>query len=240
MIKDKEWLKSKLRDIRERNDRGNNFEGAATINLALRLIDQLDEPETLSEEWIDKKKVFLGQETDETDFGRPVYGVEESELLNLLVPKQEELVSKTDELKPVVPQFVAGWIEGNKQFEEKWNGYSKEDAMNDTIHFTIYGLFADYPVTNRKRVNNWLDVDRGNYFKLVNAVRYGYKVEKEQRYRVEDDESPLLIKVKGKISRYNNTNYYGNIEHTYELTEQEIKDYDERYFAFAKPVEEEK
>ena len=43
MKKDIEWLKNKLREIREKNDKGNNFEGAASMNLALRLIDQLDE-----------------------------------------------------------------------------------------------------------------------------------------------------------------------------------------------------
>lgn len=89
--------------------------------------------------------------------------------------------------KPVITQLVADWIEGNKEFEEKWNDYSKEDAMNDTIHFTIYGLFADYPATNsdvelRKPVIKWLSVDRGNYFNLVNSVRYGYEVEEEQKY----------------------------------------------------------
>lgn len=94
---------------------------------------------------------------------------------------------------PVIPQFVADWIERNKQFEEKWNDYSKEDAMNDTIHFTIYGLFADYPATNsdielRKPVLKWLRVDRGNYFKLVNAVRYGYEVEEEPKYIIDTDD----------------------------------------------------
>ena len=64
--KDIEWLKNKLKEIREKNDKGNNFEGAASMNLALRLIDQLDEPEVLSQEmpeipqyvakWIEENK----------------------------------------------------------------------------------------------------------------------------------------------------------------------------------------
>ena len=57
--------------------------------------------------------------------------------------------------------------------------------MNDTVHFTIYGLFADYPATNsdvelRKPVLKWLSLNRGNYFKLVNAVRYDYEVEERE------------------------------------------------------------
>ena len=111
------------------------------------------------------------------------YLVLEYESENLPQPPVKEQTEKVE-----VPQFVFDWIEGNKQFEEKWNDYSKEDAMNDTIHFTIYGLFADYPATNshvelRKPVLKWLSVDRGNYFKLVNAVQYGYEVEEEPLYR---------------------------------------------------------
>ncbi|UDM72637.1 hypothetical protein [Vagococcus fluvialis] len=76
-----------------------------------------------------------------------------------------------------IPEDVAKWIEINKQYVE--TGYLKEEAEKDSIHFTIYGLWANYPETNnntklRIPVLKWLDEDRGNYFKLVDAVRYGY------------------------------------------------------------------
>lgn len=111
-----------------------------------------------------------------------------TEILNTVIELIDQLVEQkvlSQEL-PVIPSFVAEWIEGNKQVEEKWNDYSNEDAMNDTIHFTIYNLFTD-PTTNshvelRKPVLKWLSFDRGNYFKLINAVRYDYEVAEEQKY----------------------------------------------------------
>jgi len=262
-MKDKEWLKEEIEKIDVETSENFPHYDVISKNIVLYLINQLDEAETLSQKRIDDN-IF------EVDSWNKVVNVN---LQNLLVPKQEETTEEAHEKygmsetrwkevierykwhleqegyavieKPAIPQFVADWIEGNKQLEEKWNGYSKEDAMKDTIHFTIYGLFADYPVTNRKSVNNWLDVDRGNYFKLVNAVRYGYEVEKEQKYYVLDSEDiPLLRKVikgfgiddrQGKIVSSTKPGEASDVR----LTEQEIKDYDERYWAFAVPVEEE-
>ena len=63
-------------------------------------------------------------------------------------------------------------------------------------------------------------------------------VEKEQKYIVSDNSSiPLLIKNdSGEVMSYDSQIAYNNSNGTIELTEQEIKDYDERYMAFAKPV----
>ena len=65
-------------------------------------------------------------------------------------------------------------------------------------------------------------------------------VEEEQKYIVSDNSSiPLLIKNdSGEIMSYDSQIAYNNSNGTIELTEQEIKSYDERYMAFAKPVEE--
>ena len=174
MKKDKEWLKEEIESKFHRwyNSTQSLNSLVADVNNS---INQLDEPKVLSEEWIENKK----WQAYDPDARTLYWAVTETDLENLLVPKQE---------LPVIPKYVADWIEGNKQSEEKWSDYDKEDAMNDTIHFTIYGLFADYPATNshvelRNPVLKWLSVDRGNYFKLVNAVRYGYEVEEEPLYR---------------------------------------------------------
>ena len=65
------------------------------------------------------------------------------------------------------------------------------------------------------------------------------EVEEEQKYIVSDNSSiPLLIKNdSGKIVSYDSQIAYNNSNGTIELTEQEIKSYDERYMTFAKPVE---
>ena len=64
--------------------------------LVLQDIDQLDELEVLSVEWIDKNKTSTDRKLD----GTPIYKVREELLQNLLVPKQE---------LPVVPMWFDEW-----------------------------------------------------------------------------------------------------------------------------------
>lgn len=97
-----------------------------------------------------------------------------------------EVLISDDKRKVVVPQYVAKWLETHKETSDG-DDYTESDALADTIHFTIHGLFADYPETNsdvqlRKPVLKWLSNDRMNYFTLVDAVRYGYDTEEEKKY----------------------------------------------------------
>lgn len=182
-MRDKEWLKeeiSKLSYTVTNVDGEKEYVGISK-KASLNLIDQLEEPENINDEMI----------SDILDSSRKL-SKRNKELENQLEELQQE--------KPVVPQFVADWIEGNNQHEAEWEGYDSEDALNDSIHFTIYGLFANYPTTNthvelRKPTLEWLNYDRSNYFKLVEAVRYGYTVEKEKLYRVKVDQGPNYLYV---------------------------------------------
>lgn len=155
-----------------------------------------------------------------------------------------EVIGITEELdepeKPVIPQFVADWIERQKQPD--WDYDKKEDALADSIHFTLYSLEANYPETNhdvvlRKPVNEWLNDDRKNYWKLIDGVRYGYEVEKEKTYIVDIEGILFLAKFDDEpdVDAYGETILY-NDDYIIELTEKEIKDYDERYWAFAQEV----
>ena len=231
--KDKKWLVDKW--TKERNETEVDDPMYQFISEFIADINQLDEKEDLSPDWIRDNIEYAYYMTPRGTYSSAKAVIDPGKLQNLLVPDPE---------LPVIPKFVADWIEGNKEFEEKWNDYSKEDAMNDTIHFTIYGLFADYPATNsdvelRKPVIKWLSVDRGNYFKLVNSVRYGYEVEEEQKYYVILEENSygaigLGIDSVGDLT-FTATHDKGSLP---KLTEQEIKDYDPRYWPFAVKVEE--
>lgn len=146
------------------------------------------------------------------------------------------ILKKYDEFhKPVVvPDFVAEWIK-----ETKEKGYPLAYAINCSkgkLGKWLHGCGTDTETEENQEVfaKAWLE---------------GYTVEEEQRYRVLDKhDEPILVKV-AEIS--DNTLYdVGEViptyqrqiynEHSNQLTEQEIKDYDERYWAFAKPVEEDK
>ena len=92
----------------------------------------------------------------------------------------------TDDLEGsvTVPKFVDRWIKSNQQDECEYA--SVEDAEADSIHYAIYGLYANYPNTNpdvhiRKPVLEWLN-NRDNYSVLFKALMYGYELEETKYY----------------------------------------------------------
>ena len=173
------------------------------------------ESEALSQKWIDWHKEFVGKRPD----GTRVEVVKEKYLQNLLVPKQE---------LPVIPKFVADWIEEMKQDERPL--YSvMSSLMNKTNHEWAVWKSANKDFSEIV-AQAWLD---------------GYTVEEEQKYYVLDKENATLLKksaVGEGVAKSVGTNIYNakswKNEENYQLTEQEIKDYDERYFAFTVKVEE--
>ena len=138
------------------------------------------------------------------------------------------LLKKYDELhKPVVvPDFVAEWIE------------SPDRDLDDM-----------YVWERPKNVYEWTfgksdSLENSRYKDLLDAITDGYEVEDKQKYYVINNQNYfLLAKDKGHgfvfstggNSKIGNTD---NISATFKLTEQEIKDYDERYWTFAVKVEE--
>ena len=76
----------------------------------------------------------------------------------------EDLVNKIyDDLKPVVPKFVAEWIEELKK-----------------SHSNLAWVWQVYP--NEPKIKKWLD---SNTEKFMRAWLDGYEVEKEKLYTVE-------------------------------------------------------
>ena len=112
------------------------------------------------------------------------------------------LAEKLDEpKKPVIPQFVAEYIE-----------QSKKD--NDSIN----QVFAFMDDKEDKDLWHWLD---------------GYEVEKEKKYYVYDSTTDSYLGFNGDRTKLG---WYYYIVNKESFTEAEIKDYDERYWAFAQEV----
>lgn len=205
--KDKEWALNKLDDYL--SVEGVN-EARNALTFAKGVINQLDEPEVLSQEWVDEN-VVEGDFRGEQQFW---YGrfIEEEKVRSLLVPKQE---------LPVIPQWVADNIESKKRVGTRLNV-----AM------------SAFPETSLEKE---LDIDEHECNEIyARAWLDGYTVKKEKKYQVKDKNVFMLFKLDGKVvptAEHFIVSITSNIEN--DLTEQEIKDYDERYFAFAEPVEEE-
>lgn len=95
----------------------------------------------------------------------------------------EGLVKQLDEpQKPVVPQFVADWIE-----------YCKTNEIS-----LGYALYCSEEASDKKAYD-WIVESLENQETFARAWLYGYEVEKEKRY---------LVKMKGVDSRTNYL-YYG-------------------------------
>lgn len=138
------------------------------------------------------------------------------------------VLRKYDEFhKPVVvPDCVAEWIESpGRDLDSMYIWESPKDVYEWTF-------------------GKGDSLENSRYKDLLDAIDNGYEVEDEQKYYVINNQNYfLLAKDKGHgfvfstggNSKIGNTK---NISATFKLTEQEIKDYDERYWTFAVKVEE--
>ena len=188
MKKDIEWLKKEIATEMielepNRKERWSDVRYHALRSVAQKIY-QLDEPEVLSEDWINKHKYRY----DNIE----VVGIKD--LQNLLVPKQEELESKIKVLIEAYKQEDGaysnpenGWISG---FVEDLENLVEEEQK----YYVLLG--------NQPHDDNWT-------YALTNL-------------------GSIEVFEKDVLPEWDRT----------KLTEQEIKDYDERYMAFAIPVEE--
>ncbi|MBE8831274.1 DUF1642 domain-containing protein [Enterococcus hirae] len=137
-------------------------------------------------------------------------------------------VLKLDEpQKPVVPQFVAEWFEDNKH------------ALDLAIFTKIRELDGKrYP--HETDFENWLDNAENNPIENLIRMKDGYEVEKEPLYEVIIGDLYLIKKFNNRNDFYFDTScsLCAWEKSAYQLTEAEIKAIDERFWAFAVPVEE--
>lgn len=175
---------------------------------------------------VDKEYWFKGKVImiDKRDMAQP-YKVQFGDCNSVWMPESFEVITEREEA--TIPNFVAEWIEETKRF---YNLYGAMGRIRDNLAPSeIMKWFDTNPtLTGEILARAWLD---------------GYEIDKEQLYWVRNKEGYSLL--------YNSDNgveashSYGvvvqkdNIKR-FTFTEKEIKDYDERYFAFAVPVEEER
>ncbi len=153
-----------------------------------------------------------------------------------------EVIGIAEELdesqKPTIPKFVADWIE-NEDVDD-FTAYEifdflKHEEYQDEIHKWVYGNDDE---TNRERE-----------IAVLMALRYGYKVEKEKKYRVvlpftvwdghasEMKESTMFLALDITSGETRFPHSPASIgDYRTDLTESQIKGIDKRYWAFAEEV----
>ena len=180
--------------------------------------------EVLSQEWITENSI----EGDFRGIQEFWYGefIEKEKVQNLLVSKHE---------KPVIPKFVADFIEETKK-------------QYRTLVFAITHIYnkneiGASPNKEEERIYQWMEAyDNEEVF--ARAWLDGFTVEVEQKYYVMNNDNRMMLvrMMDGKTITESDPfmleDMYEGEKESHRLTEQEIKDYDPRYWAFAKPVEE--
>lgn len=258
MNKDIKWLKEEL----DKSTTGFNGRELSRYEMgrldgythASMLLDELDEQETLSQEWIDRFEQFRAYVQEQRDLS---YGVELGAtggytgrianqydgLLEMIEEYEEHnpiaiqklLVSKPK--KPIIPKFVAVWIE-----ETKKQGKSLVFAIT---HIYYKNEIGKSPNKEEKKIFQWMELDY-NEEVFARAWLDGYEVEKEKAYHVVNKENYFMLRkddglvvtvVTMQVSPAMSRDKYGK-DTRFMLTEKEIKDYDERYWAFAEEVTE--
>lgn len=136
---------------------------------------------------------------------------------------QKKIERLDEQPKVTVPQFVAKWI---KQCKEK---ATLADCLDG------YYEISNGEVVSSEDFQNWV-VDNENDELTAKAWMFGYEVEKEPLYQIElpgTSWGAYLTKAdNGDLVIFQNTTSGST------FTESEIKAIDERYWAFAVPVEE--
>lgn len=186
----------------------------------MKVIEWLkEEVERLDSKWIDNNTAMAYTIAHYSEEDVPVIMV--SDLKNLLVPKQE---------LPVIPKFVADWIEEVKK-------------QNKSLVFAIGHIYdknekGGSPSKEENRIFQWMELD-DNEEVFARAWLDGYTVEEEQKYVVPIDENHALCKLaKNAWGIYKEDIGKLYLDDDFKFTEQEIKDYDERFWPFAVKVEE--
>ena len=134
--------------------------------------------------------------------------------------------------KPVIPKFVANWIE-----ETKKQGKSLVFAIT---HIYYKNEIGKSPNKEENKIFQWMELA---YNEEVFALAWidGYEVEKEKLYHVVNKENYFMLrKYDGLVDILHTSSSMSRDEYgkdtRFMLTEKEIKDYDERFWAFAQEV----
>ena len=145
-----------------------------------------------------------------------------------------QLLEPTEAEPLVIPQFVADWWERDGDSVTMYGGESidKKRKVHLISNFNDRGL-----CDHLSKVEDWIDENESTFLGLVNGKLY--EIEKEKLYYVLDKQGKtLLVLIGGEVcisGGYVLSEGTANKD-IYQLTERQIKDYDERFWSFAVEV----
>lgn len=133
-----------------------------------------------------------------------------------------------EQSKEIVPQFVADWFEKNKNDLD----FAIYEAVAHSIKEVGYKHYPD-------GFMEWIVQSTNNPFDTLIRMKNGYEVEEDKLYKVIIDNKYLVQlfigRTDARLVEFEELTILS--ESAYKLTEETIKAIDERYWAFAVPVE---
>ena len=220
-MKDLQWMKDQLekdyadgKRVQSRIKDGEKIEGidiksywrgSQTANYIARCyLEDLDEPEVLSQKWISENVEYAyfdmldgsGRLSSATAIIKP------EDLQNLLVPKQE---------LPVIPKFVAEWIETEKR-------------RNNSLGYSLYKLEGFGDVDNED-VDCWAKTE-GSTEKLARAWLDGFTIanEDEELWKpIENYEGLYEVSNKGNVRSLDRDVQYKKTDFTMKIKGVDLK-----------------
>ena len=179
---------------------------------------------------MDKEQLIKALKEERNDY-HPGYNYDIRLGFEGAIEMVEELLESTEAEPLVIPQFVAVFIEKRKSeclTMSEWFDFNCDDEEQHKVFKWLYD--NDY---EENTIREHL---------LINAARYGYEVEKEKLYVVElinnNLMSCLAYDLVDKVFFISQTQEERLNKFKKRFTEQEIKDYDERFWPFAVEVTE--
>ena len=133
----------------------------------------------------------------------------------------------------VVPVDLGEWLQ------------SRRIGDSGVCFSTIESLFNYWDTAPDISVFDFISRNKKELIEVILGTR-GYEIEEPPKYYVLDKYGVAILKKNamsagGGVGKSAGVNIYAAVhrqdEEKYQLTEKEIKDYDERYWAFAEPVE---
>ena len=124
----------------------------------------------------------------------------------------------------VVPVDLGVWLQSKK--------LGKSGAYFSTIDM----LFHYWDTVSCSPTGDFISKNKKELIEIILGNRE-YEVEEQKYYVIDKEDNILLIRGYGGIEKADNLKITNSGGGALKLTEQEIKDYDSRYWAFAEPVE---
>lgn len=167
--------------------------------------------------------------------GKVKHWIADESTVEIELPTLDYTINQLEErlVKPVIPEYVADYI---LSFD-----CPKKEILRQSLESVIKKNFNDEYTLAEEWINNNFDL-----FALA-VILDSYEIEEEPKYYVVVEGPSTWINSVNGIFLYkeNKRVFVGDNlaalnpeKKEYQFTEQEIKDYDPRFWAFAKPVEE--